>query len=118
MGIIKELGNIINSVEHERLSIFCFTLIIIFSLIYWNKYSISVILLCFSLILYFFFISFYYYKTQYPSSKGKTITISEYKLPKKNETIHKSLKFIQITSWFLLLISLLSLIIIYFKELY
>lgn len=111
MAIIKELGNAIHFIDHERISIFCFTLIIISLLIWWNNYSTSIIFFCFSMILHFFFISFYYYKTSYTDKDGKIITISEYKLPSRNEPIHKPLKFIGHISIVLLILSIISFII-------
>ena len=60
LNLIKNLGESIEKISTiEKLAIFCFTLVIIFSIIFKYQFSLPTILYCFSGVCYFSYIKYF-----------------------------------------------------------
>lgn len=117
MGAIKEIADgLVKLVQIEKVAIFCFTVVIIVSLIKQFDYSITVILYSLGIMIYFLYIGFH--RCEKEESKiddkdpGKTITIYQSGFEFQNwKRDDRRIKFIRGLSIFFLILGTIWLIV-------
>jgi hypothetical protein len=111
-GIIEDLSNSFNLITQiERLSVFAFTLIIIFLVIYNRTYSLGLILMCFSCILFFLRIGFFRTKKSFSDSNTNQSRTEELIL--FDQESNKYIKEIKLIYWASIILFIIGIIILF-----